>query len=257
MGTNRRAEIIYNNTIKKKVVFFMQERKNCDYYKEVLDRLKAYRTSWDISIAEMSRRLGIDRSLYSRIEKGTKAITSEILVRMYELGIDVDYLVTGIKSEPTQLNTLMEKCEETRKSSFVNIIVSYMNVMLNNDEDRKLYCRKELEILHFNMDKKNGEREGTVWSCIRDIHGFTQEQLRKILDVNIKTYRKMEKGQTTPTLEMLMNLYLELGYYPSLVQEIDSDYLLMINNAWIALSNEEQTIMENIAAKTVKELNEI
>lgn len=235
----------------------MQNRKNYEYYKEILERLKSYRESLEISKAEMARRLGIDRSLYSRIEKGTKAITSEILIRMYELGIDVDYLVTGIKSEHTKLNTLLEQCEDARKSNFVNIMVSYMNAMFNNDADKKIFCRKELEILNFNMNKKNGEQEGTIWLCIREIHGFTQEQLRKILDINIKTYRKMEKGETTPTLEMLMNLYLELGYYPSLVQEIDSNYLLMVNNAWVELSEENQATMGNIAMKTLKNLNNI
>ncbi|MCI8824439.1 MAG: XRE family transcriptional regulator [Lachnospiraceae bacterium] len=235
----------------------MQRRKNYEYYKEILERLKAYRLSWEISKAEMAKKLGIDRSLYSRIEKGTKAVTSEILIKMYKLGIDIDYLVTGIKSKHTELSSLFEKCEETKKSNFVNIIVAYMNVMLNNDVDKKLYCRKELEILHFNIDKKNGERDGTVWLCIREIHNYTQEQLRKVLDLNIKTYRKIEKGKTMPTLEILMNLYLELGYYPSLVQEIDSNCLLMINNAWMELAEDKQESMRNIAAKTLKELNRI
>ena len=69
----------------------------------------------------MARRLGVDRSLYSRMEKGTRAVTEEILIRMYELGVDIDYLVTGIKSQNTELNTFFEKCKEDRRSDYVVI----------------------------------------------------------------------------------------------------------------------------------------
>lgn len=238
-------------------VVLMEKKKNFEYYQEVLNRLEGYRTAWNITKAEMARKLSIDRSLYSRIEKGTKSITNDVLLKMYEIGIDIDYLVTGIKSEDTKLNLLLKQCRMERRSNFINIMVSYMNALLENDTSKRLYCRKELEILKYNIDKKNGERAGTVWLCIREIHDFTQAQLRDVLDINIKTYRKMEKGEIMPTLEVLVNLYLELGYYPSLVQEIDSDYLLMINNAWKALSEENKETMEKIAEKTLKDLNEI
>ncbi len=236
----------------------MQEKNKSEYYKEVLRRLREYRLLWNISKAEMARRLGVDRSLYSRMEKGTRAVTEEILIRMYELGIDIDYLVTGIKSQNTELNTLFEKCKEDRRSDYVNIMVSYMNAMLNNEPEKRLYCRKEMEIMKFNIDRRNGEREDTVWLCIRKIHNLTQEKFNKILDFDIKKYRNLEKGKSgTVTLEVLMNLYLELGYYPSLVQKMDTDYLLMVNNAWVELSEDNRAKMRTIAARTLKDLNKI
>lgn len=236
----------------------MQEKNKTEYYKEVLRRLQEYRISWNISKAEMERRLGVDRSLYSRMEKGTRAVTEEILIRMYELGIDIDYLVTGIKSQNTELNTLFEKCKEDRRSDYVNIMVSYMNAMMNNEPEKRLYCRKQMEIMKFNIDKRNGEREDTVWLYIRKNHNLTQEGFNKILDFDIKKYRNLEKGKPAiVTLEVLMNLYLELGYYPSLVQKMDSDYLLMINNAWVELSEDNRATMRTIAARTLKDLNKI
>lgn len=97
-----------------------------------------------------------------------------------------------------------------------------------------------------------------MWLYIRKNHNLTQEGFNKILDFDIKKYRNLEKGKpATVTLEVLMNLYLELGYYPSLVQKMDSDYLLMINNAWVELSEDNRATMRTIATRTLKDLNKI
>lgn len=232
-------------------------KENIEYYEIVLERLHDYREGWQLSKAEMARKLGIDRSLYSRFERGKKAVTYPVLMKMHDLGIDIDYLVTGIKSKETKLSEMYDKCKLERRSSFVNIVTSYMNVFMEKDNSKAIYCRKEMEILNFNIEKMNGQRTGTVWSCIREIHGLTQEQVRAVLDINIKTYRKMEKGQAMPTLEMLVNLYQKLGYYPSLLHEINSNYILMLNNAWDELSDEDRKTMEKIASKTLKDLNSI
>lgn len=136
-------------------------------YSDVLGRLIGIRTNMSFTKLDMARELSIDRSLYSRIEKGTKAVTNDVLIKMHRMGVDIDYLVTGIKTESTDLNILLEKCLLERRTSFLNIVVAYMNVFMKNDNCKKLYCRRELEILKYNIDKMNGENIGTVWVCIR------------------------------------------------------------------------------------------
>lgn len=89
------------------------------------------------------------------------------------------------------------------------------------------------------------------------MHGFTQNKMAEILDVDIKTYRKIEKGTGMPTLEVFTNLYNKLGYYPTLVEDFDSNYLLMINNVWKELSMEKKTRLSNIADKNLKDINNI
>lgn len=226
-------------------------------YSEVLERLAEYRIDKNMSKADMARALGVDRSLYSRIEKGTKSVTHDILLRMYDLGIDIDYLVTGIKSEKTKLDELMERCMPDRRSNFINIMVSYMNVMFINDHDRKLDCKRQKDIMQYHIDEMNGHCIETVWSCIRKLHGYTQVKIIELLGINEKTYRKMEQGKTMPTLEILTIVYNKFGYYPTLLVKLDPNYLLMINNVWKELPEDKRTELANVIAKTLKDINRI
>ena len=77
-------------------------------YDKLLNRLNAYRKMQNMSQESMGSVMGITQSHYSKVENGKKIISGEELHNLDMNGIDVDYLVSGIKSPRTVLDDLME-----------------------------------------------------------------------------------------------------------------------------------------------------
>ena len=62
----------------------------------VARRLKALRTTLGLSKAEFADIIEIDRSSYSKIEKGTKPLLPYSAYRIYELyGVDMNFIYLG------------------------------------------------------------------------------------------------------------------------------------------------------------------
>ncbi|MDR9393958.1 MAG: helix-turn-helix transcriptional regulator [Roseovarius sp.] len=62
----------------------------------VARRLAAARNALGLSKAELADQLGIDRSSYTKIEKGSKPLLAPSAFRLYELhGIDMNYIYLG------------------------------------------------------------------------------------------------------------------------------------------------------------------
>lgn len=225
-------------------------------YENAIKRVIAYRECMQLSQAQMAKKIGLTQSHYSKIEKGTKSITNDVLLRLHKIGLDMDYIVTGIESKGSRIENLLEKCSVDRKSNFIRIIILYMNMILKSENSETLDCKNELQILEYNIDKSNGRDVGTVWNAIRKAHGLTQKEMADILDINIKSYRKVEKGILMPNVEVLTNLYEKLGYYPTLIQEVGPNYLLMLNSVWNVLSDEDKTKIEELIRYSLDYINE-
>lgn len=225
-------------------------------YTMVIQRLIEYRIAKGYSQDEMAELLGLTQSHYCKIELGKKVITNETLLKKYEIGMDIDYLITGQETKYSSLDNIVEKCPLGKRTFFMNIIISYINVWLKNNGESLLFCQKELEILKFRIDKENGQNNGTVWECIRKINNISQEKMTDILDVDRKTYRKIEKGTSMPNVELLTNLYNALGYYPSLITDIETNYLYTVNRVWEKLPKESQDKVEDIIVYNLDYMNE-
>lgn len=65
------------------------------------------------------------------------------------------------------------------------------------------------------------------------------------LEIDIKTYRDIEKGKSRPNVEILSLVYDKFGYPPSLILDVeDKNYLFIINEVWLRLSESLQNIIE-------------
>ena len=80
--------------------------------------------------------------------------------------------------------------------------------------------------------------EMTVWENIRKAEDYSQEEMARIFDINIKRYRKIEKGETMPDAEILQTLYEKMQYSPLLVMDQKRFYLDELNRVWAALPAE-------------------
>ena len=75
----------------------------------VARRLKALREALGLQKAEMADILGIDRSSYTKIEKGQKPLLPPYAFRIYELyGVDMNFIYLGqVGGLPNRLSSMV------------------------------------------------------------------------------------------------------------------------------------------------------
>jgi transcriptional regulator with XRE-family HTH domain len=190
-----------------------------------------------MSQVEMCKKMGITQSHYSKIERREKIISYESFITLCDNGGDIDFLVTGIKTQATELDDLFYQCPETQRESILKLMVIYVNLALDGQkEDAHLCYTREIEILKFDLAERIHENHNTVWKYMRGISGLTQEKMAAELGIDVKSYREIEKENTMPNVAVLVKLFEKYGYYPSLISKTKTNYLLMLNKIWIDLS---------------------
>ena len=217
-------------------------------YDAFIKRLIEYRKNNDLSQEEMGKRTNLTQSHYNKIENRNKIMSYNSLVVLNSEYISADFLITGIEQKETVLNDLLMQCGETDKADFlymavicIELVIKYHGVV---DETYKEISTKEIEVLRSDMEEEN-TADYSVWKCIRKLSNLTQEQMSQELDIDIKTYRDIEKGKSKPNVEILALVYEKLGYPPSLFFEVDNkNYLYAINEVWLRLPAEMQNIIE-------------
>lgn len=212
-----------------------------DSYDGVLMRLREYRKKMNLKQSEICEKMGITQSHYSKIERREKIISNESLMKLCESGMDIDFLVTGTETRTTILDELFYKCPCNQREKLLNLMVVYVNIAISAlGKEKQLCYTKELEILRFEFAENVDENQDTVWNCIRRISGLTQEKLADELDIDIKSYREIEKERVMPNAELLAIMYEKYGYYPSLIIKMKSNYLFAINHIWSQLPEDMQ-----------------
>lgn len=216
-------------------------------YNEFIKRLIAYRKENGLSQEEMGKLSNLTQSHYYKIENMNNIMSYNSLVVLNQKGVSADFLITGIEQKHTVLNDILMQCNELNRANFLLMIVVCIEIGLVNNELTEGECieigRNEIEILRSEMEHKNHEG---IWRCIRRLNDLTQEKMAKLLDIDIKTYRDIEKGKTKPNVEILASVYEKLGYPPSIILDIgEKNYLFLINEVWIKMPKELQDKIEN------------
>ena len=186
-----------------------------------------------MSQESMGSVMGITQSHYSKVENGKKIISGEELHNLDMNGIDVDYLVSGIKSPRTVLDDLMEACGREKKAELLQLIVWTIQQGMENAQiggSAAVRCTREIELLRYQVFPHTSEH--TVWYRIRMANEMTQGEMAEALDVSVKRYREIEKGNTRASAEVVAALYENLGYLPSIILEEDVVNLSSLNLIW-------------------------
>ena len=213
-----------------------------DSYSDVLKRLKEYRKKMKINQTNMGKKIGLTQSHYSKVERRDKIISHDALMKLDEIGVDMDFLITGIVAKKTVLDDLFLECPLKQKAVFLNLMFVYVNSALNAlGKNQSLPCNREMAILEFHLKEKTDKHTDMIWRCIRDASGLTQERFAYELDMGLKSYREIESERTMPNAEILTILYERYGYYPSLLNKSIPNYLLMIDEVWIKLPDNMQS----------------
>ena len=222
-------------------------------YSKVLKRLWEYRKKMNLSQREISETIGLTQSHFSKIERYEKILSLDSLIKLNENGVDMDFLITGIETDKSILDDLFKKCPDSHKEEFLNVMFLYVNSALISLGDEKILdYEKELTILRFNFSQRIHYNNKTVWHCLRQLSGVTQEKFANELNIGLKYYREIEKLQSSPNVETLVLLYEKYGYYPSLVSTEKANYLLTLNKIWPSLSTELQTGIQTMLEANLK-----
>lgn len=64
-------------------------------YENVLKNLTAYRKTSGLTQNEFASKIGISQEMYSYIENGKVIISGELLLKLSDLGLDIDMLIAG------------------------------------------------------------------------------------------------------------------------------------------------------------------
>lgn len=155
-------------------------------YRDVLERFVKYREQRNISQNELAQMLCISQSYVSKMEVGKARISFDILTALYQQGWDIDYIITGQENRRTVLNDLYESCKEDCRADFLQYIEKF--------EYLKMYT-------------SGIAAEDNAFYGIRTVNKLSQVQMAKMLHVDIKKYRAMEKNEKKPDAELLMLLY--------------------------------------------------
>ena len=230
-------------------------------YEEFIKRLIAYRKANGYTQEEMGKRSNLTQSHYNKIENMNKVMSGKSLIVLNDAGINADFLVTGIEPKNTVVNDLLMRCRECDRAYFLYATALCIETVLMHNGIKDTSYReintKEIEILRSDIENRKS-KDHSIWKTIRKLNSLTQEQMSKELDIDIKTYRDIEKGKSKPNVEILATVYDKLGYPPSLILDVENkNYLYVINEIWLKLSEDLQNETEEMLRSFFDFINRI
>lgn len=174
-------------------------------YQNVLERLREERLRNSWSQEQISQKLKMSQSHYSKVELGRRRFSYYEVQYLYELDVDAHYIFTGQKSN--------EKCEaffsncDYRELNFYLHVLAYMSeylYMVGRSEDWKTMY-KELEYIRY-VTAPDRTDENTLF-LLRRLLDYNQQTMAEKLGVDVKKVRSMENGDSLPDSEILWKLY--------------------------------------------------
>lgn len=203
-----------------------------NHYEEFLKRLVQYRTQLNLTQEKISRELGITQSQLSKQELGKTIMTYKSLVKLMNMGWDVDYLFTGKSSvrKSSKLTALLEGAGTTERKSLLEFIAWALCKGISQSS-QELSTEEKCEISILKMMSGKGADESIMYE-IRRLSGEVQLSMAEKLGVNIKKYRALEKRKIYPDAELLLEIYEVTGCKPSLFLTTERIENRIIDDLW-------------------------
>lgn len=224
-------------------------------YSRVVGRLSEYRKKLDLTQEQMGIKLGVKQSHYCKLETGSKIISMHSLRTFIENDGDAMLLLTGEGAECGGLGHYFRKCKTQQGTIELYKLVLWLvnqGVKLQHGliEDMPDQYHKELRALEYGLNAES------VWEGIRAVEKLTQVEMAKLLDINIKRYRRIEKGESEPDAEILVELYEKLKYSPMIIVNHKLFYEDRINKVWEGFPVSIKRKLEPFIEKAIELINE-
>lgn len=203
-----------------------------NHYEEFLRRLVQYRVRLHLTQENLSEKLDITQSQLSKQELGKTIVNYKSLVRLMNMGWDIDYLFTGNQSvrKPSELTALLEGSETSQRGAMLEFIAWVLDKGIKQSV-QELSVEEKCEISILKMKSSQSENESIMYE-IRKLSGEAQIPMAEKLGVNIKKYRALERRQIDPDAELLLGIYEATGCKPSLFLTTDRIENLIIDDLW-------------------------
>lgn len=94
------------------------------------------------------------------------------------------------------------------------------------------------------MDKAAANDDESILRCLRDVNGITDQMvISEALGITRYKYSKIENKKEYPDAMVLIGLYEQYKYLPSIYLDIYDVQIEMLDNIYDRLSHEEQEII--------------
>lgn len=174
-------------------------------YQNVLERLKEERLARSWSQDQISQKLKMSQSHYSKVELGNRRFTYYEVQDLYELELDAHYIFTGQRGSIRE-DVFFSNCDY-RELHFYLHVLAYMAeyfYMVGRSEGWKAVY-KELEYIKY-VTAPDKTDDNTLF-LLRRMLNYSQQTMAEKLGVDIKKVRTMENGESRPDSEILWKLY--------------------------------------------------
>lgn len=199
-------------------------------YSTISERLIAYRKQLALTQMQMAEKLGVTQSHYSKLEAGRTTISFHNLKCFERSGEDVYYLITGQHTVRGKIEEYMDHCQTLygkRKLFEVLLWAAELGAGMSGSGLQISECTVKSARLVQSYSEKL-----TVWENIRKVEAISQMKMAELFDINIKRYRKIEKGLSEADAEILQALYEKMSYSPLLILDRDLYYIDEMNRLW-------------------------
>lgn len=222
-------------------------------YSLIVQKLQEYRKKSNILQNEMAEYLDITQSEYSKIELGKTKISYEVLSKLHKKGCDIDMLVIGVET-----GSVLPSVEKVYIESDTPKFVSWLKLCewamqhWRNEDGREEEIGSKLLKIFVNAEDDLTALEKLRVAC----GGLSQEKMAEILGVNIKKYRRLEKGQAKLDAELMANIYEATKCKPSFFLDEENYYLSIISEECRYDQKREEQLKDLLSMQEKFEENE-
>lgn len=194
-------------------------------YVDIGKRLKEIRENefGFFSKQDMAELFSITAEHYDAIERGRYLPNVEMLYKMHEHNKDIDYLLTGSKTEKSVFEDVFLNLSDNEKKEVSKLLLYKVKLLnrRNNKEtvlETKIKTYKSKKISPYERIKDIIEYEN---NCKR----MKVSEIAMQLGVSERTINRLNKGESSLSTDIIMNVYYKYKYYPSyiLCGEINSN----------------------------------
>lgn len=211
-------------------------------YNGVLKRLAAYRKRLGMTQEQIAGKINISQEQYSYLENGITKITDRDLKGLFELGWNIDYIITGTEDcdGESKLEGVFDGfCDEAGKDFAMKLCAE---IMIEKAEKCRLAEKEDglRETLVLLQDMVEAWQHFSMSRHVRKKLRISQLIMAEKLGVGIKKYREIEREIRYPDAEMLLSFYEMSGYPPVLFLELQDRRMLVLGRVWNAFEEKER-----------------
>lgn len=208
-------------------------------YDEMLKRIKLYRQKTGLFQEQIGEKLGLSQESYSYMENGETKISYEAMLLLENMGLSVDYLVSGNEygNKNDELQDSLDNFENSEEKEFVLKLVAELTLI----HIRRNKCEEGMfSPVRLLSDTIKHWDDFSMVRIVREEAEYSQYVMADKLGISVKKYRELERENRFPDGEILMQLYEISGYEPSLFLGTPGRKQVIVGRVWKLLDGKDK-----------------